>query len=241
MRQAAGRDGRAGPIQSLLVRAGGQAARRVGAEHLDGLHFSTVWRRDAAEGGAGRDVFIAGGQAFAVSDPLSAALLDRLEGAFPGTCALGELVDGMASGGGAAGGPAEEGIREALFRLVAGGQVEVSSVPLRTGRASDMRPEVWPLARCEAGAGQPWLSSLRHGPESLEPGLAGIVALLDGTLDRAALAARVRAGVEDETITLGGSDLSEQKGGQARSEAVDGIVDRLLLWLERGALLQPGG
>jgi hypothetical protein len=68
-------------------------------------------------------------------------------------------------------------------------QATLSTLPTPSGRAEDRHPKVWPLARLEASARQPWLTSLTHEPIPASTVDADLIAQLDGSLDRPALQA----------------------------------------------------
>ncbi len=227
--------------QSLLVRSGSIKTRRIRPEHIDNLHFSTHWRREEKTNTDGEAVFTANGRSLAVSDSLSVALLDTMQNTFPGTYTLNEIVERISPPGRQAKPHTLVEAREALFKLIAGGQVEVSAAPLRVGRASDHKPTVWAVARSEANSGQLWLSSLRHMPVNLDKGLAAIAQLLDGKSDRRKLAELIEDGILSGTISIEGADLSKLAVSQHLSHVVPEALDRLLLFLEKNALLQDCG
>lgn len=98
----------------------------------------------------------------------------RLAQAYPSTLSFGELL--------------EPGAGNALFSMLASGQVTASTVPLKTGRGDGPRPAVWRVARAEAAAGQRWVTSLAHAPVALQPEQLALLQQLDGTRDRTRLA-----------------------------------------------------
>jgi SAM-dependent methyltransferase len=143
--------------------------------------------------------------------------ISRLSDAYPGTMAVRELIaddDGR--------------VCAALLALVMTGQATVSALPLAVGRADAERPKIWPLARIEAAAKQPWLTSLSHEAVPLHALPGELIACLDGRCDRQTLAARVA-----ETIGAG-------KIAVTGSEAAGSYIERALSQLARYALLEPG-
>jgi SAM-dependent methyltransferase len=136
-------------------------------------------------------------------DVTLAQALSRLAGAFPGTVAVSDLMA-----------RADDPSRlcAALLSLVRGGQASVSTLPLAGGRADAERPRIWPVARIEAAAKQPWLTSLAHEAVPLHSLPRAIIARLDGRHDREDL-----------------KRIIEGNGGQTVEGALKQLADLALL------------
>jgi SAM-dependent methyltransferase len=143
--------------------------------------------------------------------------MSRLSDAYPGTMAVRELIAG------------DDGrVCEALLALVMIGQATISALPLAVGRADVERPKIWPPARIEAAAKQPWLTSLSHEAVPLRALPAELIAWLDGRCDRQTLAVRVAEAIRAGKITPAGAETAES------------YIQRALAQLAGYALLEPG-
>ena len=112
----------------------------------------------------------------------------------------------------------------------------LSTLPTPSERAQDGRPKVWALARLEASARQPWLTSLTHEPIPASTVSAELIARLDGSLDRPALKALVVRWLREGK--LGQSlDLSNDK--ESIEKAAHAYLARALGHLAQNALLEP--
>jgi SAM-dependent methyltransferase len=142
-----------------------------------------------------------------------------LGSAYPGSVtiesALAELSDATA----------RATFAEALLALVMTGQGRLSTCPLHHGRANDAQPKVSALNRLEASDSQPWITSLRHEAVPVSPEQALLIKNLDGSHNRAELAAHV---------TAAAPNLSNQKPPAA-------FVEETLHYLERNGTLAPPG
>lgn len=164
--------------RSVLVKADRQALPPT-EERLRSLHISSS--RRAGETG----------------DDIVDRAISRLRDAYPGTMAVNELIAG------------DDGrVCAALLALVEIGQATVSTLPLAVGGADAERPKVWPLARIEAAAKQPWLTSLSHEAVPLRGLPVELIASLDGRCDRQTLAARVAEAIGAGKIAVTGSEAA---------------------------------
>jgi hypothetical protein len=117
---------------------------------------------------------------FRTNNPGVIALLARLSDAFPAALPTAELT-------------AEPWAAQVLLRLYGANLIELRTAPGRFVATAGERPTASPLARLQAGQDRPGLSSLRHITVQVEnPAARTFVTLLDGSLDRAALAEAVR-------------------------------------------------
>jgi protein-lysine methyltransferase-like protein len=93
---------------------------------------------------------------------------------------------------------------------------------------------MWPLARLEAAAKQPWLTSLTHLLVPLGVAPIELVALLDGTNSRRALVGR---GLKNGMTPPVG--LAFGLNDRALEEVADQYVERVLTQFAFHALLEP--
>jgi hypothetical protein len=161
--------------------------------------------------------------------------LQRLGKAYPATLTLEQLTDSTER---------ENFTRicGTLFALVVAGQVTVSTVPTTVGRADAERPKMWPLARIEAEAKQPWLTSLNHVPIPLEVAPRELLMLLDGTNDRGRLIALVSRGQENGLIPAVGADANDESIGKPATQYIEQALSRLAFHalLETSTTLRSG-
>jgi SAM-dependent methyltransferase len=163
--------------------------------------------------------------------PLVEEMLRRLTDVYPATMAYEQLVSAVDTTK-----TNVEAIPRVLFALVLAGQVTASTLPSTVGRANAMSPILWPIARLEAAARQPWLTNLNHAPVPLQHLPIALLPYLDGTKSQPALRQLIIRAFLDGSIEVG-SDVSRRKGSQLDA-AADHYLARLLIELERHALLQ---
>jgi SAM-dependent methyltransferase len=207
---------------SLLAKSGAGVSRTRDYDRLRGLHLSSELRVDNSDADATtyKDVR---GRTVKSQDPAVQSALARLAAAFPATLRFDELCT-----------PADAPrLIAALTQLVAAGQVEASSLPLRVGRAGDDTLLVWALARAEAAARQPWLTSMAHAPVLLKPAVAVLIAHLDGSNGRERLKALLAQ-------ALARGELQAPELASESTEAVAALyLERVLDYLAANALLEP--
>jgi hypothetical protein len=170
--------------QTLLCRAERELDRTPRPEVAERLAVSTPAR---ARGGpdAGGAVTFEGptGSTLATDHPLVRAALERVADAWPAAVWVRELI--------AAGSSPEDraAICDALLRSYAANLVQLHAHPPALATTPGEMPEASPLARHQARAGD-MVTNLRHVSVRIEDDLGReLVTLLDGTRDRAALAA----------------------------------------------------
>jgi SAM-dependent methyltransferase len=214
------------------------------ADRLRALHVSSPTRLDPAQSDDRRSVFIdEHRQPITVLNPDVSAAIARLGSAFPATVGMDELTARVA-GEPDGGATMEVRIREAVFALVLAGRASIAVRPLRLGKADDMRPKAWSVARIEAASGQPWMTSLRHTGVPAHPVLTSLLPHLDGKNDHAALRSRFKAALQAGMV-----QVPEVPPDQPPppSQRLDTIVQQYVAWaldhLARHALLEaaPGG
>jgi methyltransferase-like protein/ubiquinone/menaquinone biosynthesis C-methylase UbiE len=161
--------------------------------------------------------------------------LQRLGKAYPATLTLEQLTDNVER---------ENFTRicGTLFALVVAGQVTVSTVPTTVGRADAERPKMWSLARIEAEAKQPWLTSLNHVPIPLEVAPRELLMLLDGSNDRGRLIALMSRRPKNGLVPAVGADANNEAIGKPAAQYIDQALSRLAFHalLENSTTLRSG-
>jgi methyltransferase-like protein/2-polyprenyl-3-methyl-5-hydroxy-6-metoxy-1,4-benzoquinol methylase len=228
--------------QTLLVHAS-QAAnikRTLTAERVGQLHVSGRIGFSAADSAKDRYVFKdAAGRMLTTSDKLVYEALGRLAAAYPETRTVGELLKEVATSNGPPITQAASRIADAVFKMVVGGLVTLSSEPVRIGRAQADKPKAWPIARADAAAKRRATTNLRHEVAPLDVVSTSLLPDLDGTHDREALKERLLAAVRKGDIRLvdnkSGQPLAE---GAALATAAAEHVDLAIQRLADGGLLE---
>jgi SAM-dependent methyltransferase len=164
--------------QTLLVHADAPIDRTPRAQRLATLAVSGPLRW-STDPDTGRLTFVGAGGAHLTTDhPLVIGALQQIGDAWPGAPRIADL---------AADADELPTICEALLRCYAANLVGLHVDPPVVSRAAPERPRVSPLARLQAGQGE-LLTTLRHTGLRVDDDLGRrLVALLDGTRDRAAL------------------------------------------------------
>src|SRR5262245_18526427 len=126
------------------------------------------------------------GRAITTKDSAVRGALARLADAYPSSVKTEELIKSDPEPALGRNSDSRDRVCKALFALVTAHQATASTLPTRAGRADANTPKVWPLARLEAAARQPWLTSLGHAPISARNIDRDLIAHLDGNLDRPA-------------------------------------------------------
>jgi SAM-dependent methyltransferase/methyltransferase-like protein len=176
------------------------------------------------------------GRAVTAQDPAVRQALSSLAKAYPSTVSVKHLTDSRSDG------TAEARICDALFTLISTGQALVSTVPLAVGRSSDERPRAWSVARAEAAARQPWITSLHHEAVPSHPITRYLLAYLDGENDQGTLNSVLANALLRGEIKV--PELKDDKE-QIDSAQVDKIaahyVEQTLNYLAMHAVLEPAG
>jgi methyltransferase-like protein/trans-aconitate methyltransferase len=223
--------------RSILVRStqSEHIRRNRNLQRLRSLHFSgSVGKSLEANAGGLSPPTANRRNSLTSNKPLLDETLRRLTDAYPGTLTYQELISSVEKEAPKA---SSESISKALFTLLLAGQATASTVPSRTGRASAARTSVWRLARLEAAAKQPWLTSLNHSPVPLQHVPVALLPYLDGNRDCDALRPLIIQALLDGSIAAG-AEVSHRKPAQLES-AADHYLKRALDQLESFALLEP--
>jgi SAM-dependent methyltransferase len=175
--------------QTLLCRAEAQVDRMPRAAAIARFAVASPVRWTVEDGARpGRVTFWApGGSRMTTENPVVAAVLQRAAECWPATIAVIDLVAGDGRP------PALPAVCAALLRLYATTNlVQLHVHPPLPATTAGERPLASPLARIQA-RDQPEVANLRHATVPLDDELnRRLLTLLDGTRDRAALAAELR-------------------------------------------------
>ena len=230
--------------RSLLTRTelDGGAPRTPKADRLRSLHIACQLTLDATR--SDRHVSIykdARGRSITARDPVVRRALARLAESYPSTLTLNQLAQSDARTDQIDEREVTFRICEALFLLVAADQAKISSLPLRAGRSSDDRPKAWSVARVEATAKQPWVTSLRHEALPLDTVARYLIGHLDGANDRQRLTALLADALRSGVVQIPDCKVDDFAGPD--HDSVEAIaaqhVEQTLSFLARNALLAP--
>jgi methyltransferase-like protein len=170
--------------QTLLCRAEHELDRTPRPEIVERLAVSTPARPRGAPDAEGAVTFEGPtGSTLATDHPLVRAALERVADAWPAAVWVRELTPAASS-------PEDRAaLCDALLRSYAANLVQLHAHPPALTTTPGEAPEASPLARHQARAGH-MVTNLRHVSVRIEDDLGReLVTLLDGTRDRAALAA----------------------------------------------------
>lgn len=157
--------------QTLLVREGRKPARRLNPANLVSLFVSSRAQRIGAK------TFKLNEDEFKVGDATMADRLEALAKTWPRRRPVAEVAD-------------TPDLQEALFKLFTAEIVFLFAVPLAGVAQAGERPVASALARAQVAIGQRNLFTLDHSAIDMEAaGPRAFLALLDGSRDRAQLAA----------------------------------------------------
>jgi Predicted methyltransferase regulatory domain len=179
--------------QTLLCRDDAQVRRTLRALDLQGLWVSSPARAPAGaplDGDAPVTFGLGGGAEVETADPAFKRVLDRLGRAWPGAMRFAELA-----------GERPQRVGEALLGAHAERIVDLHVQPPPVAPRAGERPVASPIARRQAAAGDPLVTSLRHEEVRLDDqGDRAVLALLDGTRDRTGLATELGAANVDAAL-----------------------------------------
>lgn len=167
----------------------------------------------------------AAGGSFQVEQPLTKALLAKLAAVYPNALPLADLL-----GDGAPATETETCLTE-VFNLYASQALRLTARSATWPTTVSERPRATALARAQAAAGEGHAATARHRSLGLDALSGMLLTLLDGTRDRAALAAELVAAVIAEP------ELAEGLSGDLEA-AVPANLDRLLWVYAREGLLE---
>jgi len=202
---------------------------------LSGLYVASRLTPDASAREGHVRFRDAEGRAIETEDAVVGHALARLAAAYPSHVPVEELISSSPADEGLPQVVVRERICRALFALVMTQQATFSTLATPTGRADDLRPKVWPLARLEAAARQPWLTSLTHEPIPTSSVSTDLIAHLDGSLDRPALQALLVTWFRQGKLGQSPAANADDNGVEAARD----YLARALGHLAQSALLAP--
>jgi len=179
------------------------------------------------------------GRAITTKDSAVRGALARLADAYPSSVKTEELIKSDPEPALGRNSDSRDRVCKALFALVTAHQATASTLPTRAGRADANTPKVWPLARLEAAARQPWLTSLGHAPISARNIDRDLIAHLDGNLDRPALRAHVVQLLREGRLGRSDSSPDQAHNSAPLGTAAERYLERALGQLALSALLEP--
>ena len=202
--------------QTLLCRAELEPDRSPRPLVVEELAVSSPARPAGPPDGQGRVTFEGPmGSALTTDHPLVSRALEQVGGSWPGAIRVRDLLPGDAS-------EADRmALCDAILRCYAANLVQLHAAPPPLTTSISERPEASPLARHQARSGQ-LVTNLRHTTVRLEDDLGRrLVALLDGTRDRAQLVDELRSFLSET-----GQDVPEPlEAGLERSlEGIAGLA-----------------
>ena len=214
--------------QTLLCRAELAIDRTPRPEVIEGLAVSTQAEPRARAGPDGAQAFAGPtGSTLTTDHPVVIEALKRAASAWPAALWVRELLGPDATGD-------ERGaLCDALLRSYAANLVALHVCPPRPTTTPGDAPRASALARHQARAGET-VTNLRHASVRIEDDLGRrLVTLLDGTRDRAALAAAVRAHLLDQGRPVP-ADLAD-----SLDRSLQGLARLALLERPEGAARDP--
>jgi methyltransferase-like protein/trans-aconitate methyltransferase len=227
--------------RSVLINAQqvARVQRNRSLERLRPLHFASRLRFDDSQSNDKVSVYKDDrGRVIKARSSSVRHALARLAECYPATLTFTQLTEHRSQD--EVGSDAEARVCNALFTMVVAGQATVSVLPLQVGCAASERPKVWSLARAEAAAGQPWVTSLQHAPIALQPIAAALLAHLDGSNDRQKLKVLLVEALQRGSVRVPELQIEQANSENAQLETVAGqYVERTLIYLARHALLEP--
>jgi SAM-dependent methyltransferase len=181
--------------QTLLCHGEAPVRRALDDRALERLWMSSTARVEEEATLGGDETFTTPeGYAMTTSEPHVRAAMHALAAAAPGALAFPELLDAAAeaAGAGVTREVVADRLREVLLQAYLARVVTLLGCPPPVATEPGERPLAGPLVRAQQAAGKAAVCSLAHTNVRLDGDVdPALVALLDGTRDRAALAAKL--------------------------------------------------
>jgi SAM-dependent methyltransferase len=207
--------------QTLLCAAEHQVDRTPRPLALERLAVSTPARR-AGAGESGGNVTFEGptGSTLTTDHPLVVEALERVGRAWPAAVWVRELI------GPASSAAERAALCDALLRSYAANLVQLHAHPPRLTTTPGERPRAGALARHQARIGH-LVTNLRHAAVRIEDDLGRrLVALLDGSRDRAALIAELRTFLDERGEGVSDAELRDGLGASLEGLARLALLER---------------
>ena len=198
--------------QVTFCRADVRLDRTLGPARMKDLHVAgnitlapaPIDDPNGASGIKGKEVetFICNSGKISVAHPAAKATLRRIGAAWPHGVSFADLEAGQAGHG------TSQELADFLLRLSVGKMANFRAREIAWPLTPGDRPEASAEARSAAEAGS-LVTTLYHGRVQLQPSLRFLLGLLDGTRDRAQLAAAMRRWIESGQAAQAGGGTSE--------------------------------
>lgn len=223
--------------RSLLCHADARLDPAVAAASLFECHATGAARPVSAAPDVGSDRVEdfrgPDGKLWSTSHSLDKALLVSLASSFPASLSFSRLCDEV---GRLIGRPPDaQDLADRLLRSWRVDLVDLHLHPPQLPERISERPAASPLARIQARTSRE-VTNLRHRSVELDPVAQAMLCLLDGTHDRSALAAELRALALGGPSSVASEDL-QPRGPERWREDIDGSLERMLRYFQRSALL----
>jgi methyltransferase-like protein/SAM-dependent methyltransferase len=163
--------------------------RALRPESIASLHFLAQAGMRIDVDGATCAVADAAGRTLTTNSMAAGEGIERLIERFPASSTLDDCAAAITCQDG---GEARAPLLDAFYRMLLAGMITVASEPVNAGNGGD-RPEAIALARADAAEGSATTTNLCHEPVTLDPATRALLPVMDGSLDRAALAERLAA------------------------------------------------
>jgi methyltransferase-like protein/2-polyprenyl-3-methyl-5-hydroxy-6-metoxy-1,4-benzoquinol methylase len=175
-----------------------------------------------------------GGQLWSTSNRLVKALLVVLAESYPASLSFSRLAEQVGQRLGTV--PSVDVLAQSLLRCWESGVLELHRHPPHLPERIGDRPTASPLARIQARTGVA-ITNLRHHTVRLDPVARAILCLLDGSHDRATLAAELNVLARTEPPTVEDEGVEAPRPSERWREDIDGSLERMLRFFQRSALL----
>ena len=190
--------------QSLLVRdtQASKIQRQLSQERLAGLHLSA--NLEVRDDGAGTVFNDHSGRTLTTQSRFVRTALAHLAGIYPQTQTPEALAIWAAEVNGCAAATGQEDgeLRDALFKMILTGMVEMATEPITAAGAAPEKPLATALARADGRDRRGWTSNGQHEVVPLSIVAHAILPLLDGTHDHGSLEGAVAKAVSNDMIVL---------------------------------------
>lgn len=214
--------------------------RNVDSSRLFGLHIEAAAEPVDAQAdvrSSSNDAYkTRGGIRFQTTAQLTKAALRILSAAWPSAISFGDLLaEALDMVGGSSASDASRRLAADLLQLFAAGAIELHSVPSAFTTSVSKTPRAGTLARLQASRGNR-VTNFRHESLALNDVEREVLLLLDGTLGREEVIARLLVAVEAGRLQLKRGDQPILDRSD-QLEQVGRFYDQLLPHLGRKALL----
>ncbi|MFB3813036.1 MAG: methyltransferase regulatory domain-containing protein [Terriglobales bacterium] len=205
--------------QSLICHEGIALDRSLAAPPLQDMHVASSMPPGAEQPDGTQQFRLDANRTVTTNQPWAKHLLTTLAAAWPNTLPLAQF-DGW------------QQHRDTILRLFAAEALRLRTAPIRAPRHAGDRPQVSALTRAEVAAGAMLATNpYHHMVDVSDPCLRELIPLLDGTRDRATLAAALTASVRTGRCQL------DSSSGRDLESALPAQIEKALSTLGGSGLL----